>query len=229
MEELYERTALVLGEEAIPRLKNARVAVFGAGGVGGAVIEALARAGIGYITIIDGDKVAASNINRQILYTTENIGNMKAGSAGKRILAINPACTVEMLPWFYAPGDEFEFSSYDYIADAVDDVKAKVAIAASCRDAGRPLIAAMGAANKVDPTRFQVADIYDTKVCPLAKTMRKEYKAAGIEHLKVVYSTEPPVPMKPGQKNVGSVSFVPPVMGYIMAGEIIRAIVQKQS
>ncbi|MCD8307094.1 MAG: ThiF family adenylyltransferase [Clostridia bacterium] len=224
MEEFTSRTRMIVGDEGMYKLAFARVAVFGAGGVGGSVIGALARAGVGQIVIMDGDRVTASNINRQILYTMEDVGKYKTQAAVEHIHAVNPWCKVIPVDSFFRPGDKFPFDSNTYVVDAVDDVKAKVYIAKCCKEKGCREIAAMGAGNKLDPTKFHVADIYETKICPLAKVMRKEYKDAGIEHLKVVYSTEEPMQMQPGQKAVGSVSFVPPVMGYVIASEVVKDI-----
>ncbi|MCD8287217.1 MAG: ThiF family adenylyltransferase [Clostridia bacterium] len=224
MEEFTSRTRMLVGDEGLYKLAFARVAVFGAGGVGSAVIGGLARAGVGTIIIMDGDKVTASNMNRQILYSMEDVGRYKAEAAVDHIQAVNPWCRVINMNTFFRPGDEFPFDSSVYVVDAVDDVKAKVYIAKCCKEKGCREIAAMGAGNKLDPTKFRVADIYETRICPLAKVMRKEYKEAGIESLKVVYSTEEPQQMAPGQKAVGSISFIPPVMGYVIASEVVKDI-----
>ncbi|MCD8294832.1 MAG: ThiF family adenylyltransferase [Clostridia bacterium] len=222
----HSRTKMLIGEDGVRKLEYARVAVFGAGGVGGAVIEALARAGVGCIIIIDGDTVAPSNLNRQILYGMKDIGKPKPEAARDYLRSVCPGGSVLTVDSYFRPGKDFPFAGSPdvYVVDAVDDVQAKVYIAKCCKEAGCREIAAMGAGNKLDPTKFQVADIYDTKVCPLARTMRREYRKAGIEHLKVVYSTEEPKPMEPGQEFVGSISFVPPAMGYVIASEVIKDI-----
>ena len=241
MNDLFSRTEGLLGEDAMARLAAARVAVFGIGGVGGYAVEALARSGIGALDLIDDDRVAPSNINRQIIATTHTVGQYKVDAAAERVAAINPACTVRTHRAFYLPqtADRFDLSAYDYVIDAVDTVTAKLALAEAAAAAGTPLISAMGAGNKLDPTAFQVADIADTTVCPLARIMRKELKKRGIYHLKVVYSTEPPrapSPMEEGpapasdtrpaqrrqKPTPGSVAFVPSVMGLILAGEVIK-------
>ena len=220
--EQHVRTAAVIGADACERLKNAKVAVFGVGGVGGLIVEALARAGIGYIDVYDGDSVSESNLNRQIIALHSNIGKSKVDVIKDRILDINPECKVNAYSVFYIPenADEYPLDGYDYIADAVDTVAAKIELAVKADDLGIPIIAAMGAGNKLDPTKFVVSDIYKTQVCPLAKAVRRELKLRGVKRLKCVYSTEPSVKTENGI--VGSMPFVPGVMGYIMAGEIIK-------
>ena len=225
------RTAYVLGEDAIEKLKKAKVAVFGVGGVGGYICEALARAGIGNIDIFDRDTVSLSNINRQIIALHSTVGKPKVEVMKYRIHDINPNCIVNANNVFFLPenADGFDFSKYDYIADAVDTVSAKLEIITRASSIKIPVISAMGAGNKSDPTRFEVADIYDTTVCPLARVMRKELKSRGIKKLKVVYSKEEPVKSGvideiSGKAVSGSLSFVPSVMGLIMAGEIIKDI-----
>ena len=225
------RTAYVLGEDAIEKLKKAKVAVFGVGGVGGYICEALARAGIGNIDIFDRDTVSLSNINRQIIALHSTVGKPKVEVMKDRIHDINPNCIVNANNVFFLPenADGFDFSKYDYIADAVDTVSAKLEIITRASSIKIPVISAMGAGNKSDPTRFEVADIYDTTVCPLARVMRKELKSRGIKKLKVVYSKEEPVKSGvideiSGKAVSGSLSFVPSVMGLIMAGEIIKDI-----
>ncbi|MBQ5841154.1 MAG: tRNA threonylcarbamoyladenosine dehydratase [Clostridia bacterium] len=241
MSEQFSRTEGLLGADAMERLAAARVAVFGIGGVGGYAVEALARSGIGALDLIDDDSIAPSNINRQIIATTHTVGQHKVDAAAERIAAINPACTVHTHRTFYLPetAAQFDLSAYDYIIDAVDTVTAKLALAQGAAAAGTPLISAMGAGNKLDPTAFRVADIGDTTVCPLARIMRKELKKRGIYHLKVVYSTEPPhnpiileegpapaSDTRPAQRRQkptpGSIAFVPSVMGLILAGEVIK-------
>ena len=230
--EQFSRTAYVYGEQAIEKLNNARVAVFGVGGVGGFICEALARAGVGQIDIFDRDTVSVSNINRQIIALHSTVGQSKVEVMKKRILDINPNCKVEAHEVFYLPdnANDFDLSRYDYIADAVDTVAAKLEIIVRAKALSVPVISAMGAGNKTDPTRFEVADISKTTVCPLARVMRRELKARGINHVRVVYSTEPARPggevdAVTGKSIPGSLSFVPSVMGLIMAGEIIKDIV----
>lgn len=230
------RTIYLLGEEAARRLAGAHVALFGVGGVGGAVLEALVRAGVGRLTLIDGDDVAPSNLNRQIITDTGNIGVAKTVAAAARVSAINPDCIVRTINAFYLPGDadslDIDFGAFDYVADCIDTVSAKLDIITRAVAAGVPVISAMGAGNKLHPELFELADIYSTSVCPLARVMRRELKARGIKKLNVVYSREEahPYAVKPEPEGErarippGSVSFVPPVAGYIMAGKIIRDI-----
>lgn len=223
---------MLLGSECMEKLRHARVAVFGIGGVGGYVVEALARAGIGALDLIDNDTVAESNINRQIIATHKTIGRYKVDVAKDRVAEINPECEVRVYKSFYLPenSDDFDFSQYDYVADAIDTVAGKIALAEAAERACVPIISAMGAGNKLNPTGFEVADIYKTSVCPLAKVMRKELKKRGVRGLKVVYSKEEPIrPSETDEKTgkrqtAGSVSFVPSVVGLIMAGEIIKNI-----
>ena len=231
----FSRTALLLGDEALARLKKARIAVFGVGGVGGYAVEALARSGVGALALIDYDTVAQSNINRQIIALNSTVGQYKADAAAKRVLDINPECDVRAVKVFYMPetADEFDFTRYDYIIDAIDTVTGKLALARQAQDAGTPIISCMGAGNKLDPTAFEVADIYDTSICPLARIMRKECRARGIKRLKVVYSKEMPARQvkKIEEQTVrrdtpGSVSFVPPVAGLIIAGEVIKDLIK---
>lgn len=231
MEE-FARTELLLGAESMERLGKARVAVFGVGGVGGYVVEALARSGIGTLDLIDNDTVSPTNINRQVIALHSTIGKYKVDVAKERILDINPKARVNTYKIFFLPGKEgaFDFTQYDYVADAIDTVTGKLLLAECANRAGIPIISSMGAGNKLDATAFQVADIYDTSVCPLAKTMRRELKKRGIAHMKVVYSREVPInPAKEegaegvtGRPTPGSIAFVPSVAGLIMAGEIIK-------
>ena len=195
MDKRLERTELLLGSKNIEKLKRARVAVFGVGGVGGYVVEALARCGIGTLDLIDNDEVAESNLNRQIIATVSTIGRPKVEVARDRILDINPDCRVNIHQVFFLPetADDFDFSEYDYVVDAIDTVTGKLMLVERAKAAGTPIICSMGAGNKLDPTAFQVADIYRTKVCPLAKVMRRELKKRGIDSLKVVYSEEKPL------------------------------------
>ena len=228
MEE-FTRTERLLGETAMKRLSECRAAVFGIGGVGGHTAEALVRSGIGALDIIDGDKVAESNINRQIIALHSTVGIPKTEAAEKRFLDINPnvRLTKRQLRLSEETVEQFDFSAYDYVIDAIDDVRAKVLLAVKCQESGTPLISSMGTGNKLDPTRFRVSDIYETSVCPLARVMRHELKRAGVERLKVVWSTElPAAPTKEGERVVpASCAFVPSVAGLIIAGEVIRELV----
>lgn len=242
----FSRTELLLGQENMERLKNARVAVFGIGGVGGFTVEALARSGVGTLDLIDDDRVCLTNLNRQIHATRSTIGQYKVDAARERILDINPNVVVNTYKTFYMPdtADQFDFTCYDYVVDAIDTVKGKLMLAEEADRTGTPIISSMGAGNKLDPTAFMVADIYETSVCPLAKVMRRELKKRGIGHLKVVYSKEKPLtPLDdtanscrnhcicpPGSARTctvrrqipGSTSFVPSVVGLIIAGEVIK-------
>ncbi len=227
MNERFIRTSLVIGEENIKKLENINVAVFGVGGVGGYVCEALARSGIGNLVLYDGDTVAVSNINRQIIALSSTVGKYKADVMKNRILDINPNANVKANNIFFKPenADEIDFSSIDYIVDAVDDIKAKLELVKIADKLNIPIISAMGAGNKTDATMFEVSDINKTSVCPLARIMRRELKKLGIKKLKVVYSKETPKnpPYKiEGEKTVGSLAFVPSVMGLIIAGEVIK-------
>lgn len=230
MKEQFERTGLLLGEEAVALLQKKRVAVFGVGGVGGFTVEALARSGVGAIDLIDKDEVSVTNINRQIIATHKTVGRAKVEVMKERIQEINPDCRVTAHECFYLPetAEEFSFSDYDYIVDAVDTVTAKLELAVQAKEAGTPIISSMGAGNKLDPSRFEVADISKTSVCPLARVMRRELKKRGITHLKVVYSKEEPLMpnrqiAEEGRRMLpGSVAFVPSVAGLMIAGEVIR-------
>ena len=231
--EEFSRTAYVYGEDAIEKLNKSRVAVFGVGGVGGYVCEALARAGVGQIDIFDRDTVSVSNINRQIIALHSTVGRSKVEVMKERILDINPQCKVNAHHVFYMPdnADDYDLSNYDYIADAVDTVTAKIAIIERAYVNGVPVISAMGAGNKTDPTAFEVSDISKTSVCPLARVIRRELKARRIPHLKVVYSKEEPrksgiIDEESGKSLPGSLPFVPSVMGLIIAGEIIKDIIK---
>lgn len=236
VKEEFSRTAYVYGEEAIEKLNKSRVAVFGVGGVGGYICEALCRAGVGSIDIFDRDCVSVSNINRQIIALHSTVGRPKVEVMKERMLDINPDCKVNAYNVFYLPenADEFDLSGYDYIADAVDTVAAKLEIAERAYKLGIPVISAMGAGNKTDPTRFEIADIANTTVCPLARVMRRELKARGIKKYKVVYSKEDPIKSgvideESGKSIPGSLSFVPSAVGLIMAGEIVNDLVKKIS
>ncbi len=227
----FSREKLLIGSEGIERLKTARVAVFGVGGVGSYTAEALARGGVGHITLIDNDTVNITNINRQLIALHSTIGQLKTETAEQRILDINPGCDVTALPIFYT-GSEVDLSQFDYIADAIDSVSAKLALVENAHKLGVNIISSMGTGNKLDATKLVVTDISKTSMCPLAKVMRVELRKRGIMHHKVVYSTEQPVAHKAQseedeshRKTIGSISYVPPVAGLIMAGEIIRNIV----
>lgn len=237
MQERFKRTEMLLGKQAMQRLADASVAVFGVGGVGGYVAEALARSGIGAITLVDSDKVAMSNINRQIIATTSTVGRYKVEVMRERILDINPDAEVTIHPCFFLPenADTFEFHSYDYIADAVDTVTAKICLVEKAKEYQIPFICSMGAGNKLNAAMFEVADINDTSVCPLAKVMRRELKKRGITNVKVVYSREEArkpfggeeTEQAPARRSTpGSTAFVPSVAGMIMAGEIIKDIAE---
>ncbi len=247
----FSRTKLLFGKEAMERLAASRVAVFGIGGVGGYTVEALVRSGIGAIDLIDDDKVCLTNLNRQLHATRKTIGQYKVDVAAERIHEINPDVRVMTHKTFYTPetANQFDFSEYDYIVDAIDTVTGKIALVVNADSTGTPIISSMGAGNKLDPTAFEVADIYSTSVCPLAKVMRHELKRRGIRKLKVVYSKEPPLTpiddmeiscrthciCPPGtarkctqrRQIPGSNAFVPPVVGLIIAGEVIKDLAQK--
>lgn len=231
--EQFVRTQMLLGQETLKKLKNAHVAVFGVGGVGGYVAEALARSGVGKFDLIDNDTVALSNINRQIIALHSTVGQYKVDVMKARILDINPAAEVNVHKCFFLPENsgEFDFSQYTYIVDAIDTVTAKLELVVRAGEAGVPIISSMGTGNKLDPTRLEVADIYKTEVCPLARVMRTELKKRGIKKLKVVYSKEQPIKRKNGEANPGrikdvpgSVAFVPSVAGLIIAGQVISDI-----
>lgn len=271
MEEQFSRTELLLGSEAMRRLAQSRVAVFGIGGVGGYVVEALVRSGIGAIDLIDHDQVSISNLNRQIIATRDTVGRDKVELMQERILSINPDCKVRIHRCFYLPEtrDKFDFTEYSYVVDAIDTVTGKIQLILQAQETGTPIISSMGTGNKLNPAEFQVADIYETSICPLAKVMRKELRKRGVERLKVVYSQEQPITVKklgdagaagmPGaeqpesaariagtksSENVGtenmekpdtsagrmkaipgSVSFVPPVAGFILASEVVKDLI----
>ena len=235
----YSRTRFLLGAEGMEKLKNAHVAVFGLGGVGGYVVEALARSGIGALTLVDHDTISLTNINRQLLATHETIGMEKSDAAKARVLAIDPSIQVNALKTFYMPdtADQFDFSQYDYVVDAVDTVTAKLSLIVACKEAGTPIISSMGTGNKLDPTKFQIADITKTSICPLARIMRKECAKRGIKHVKVLFSTEDAITpqcdsteeMPEGRRALpGSVAFVPSVAGLIIAGEVIKDLIAER-
>lgn len=245
----FSRTELLIGKEGMESLQNARVAIFGIGGVGGYTVEALARSGIGTFDLIDDDKVCLTNLNRQIIATRKTIGKYKVDVAKERILDINPDAVVNIYKTFYMPdtADQFDFSQYDYVVDAIDTVTGKIELIMQADKTKTPIISSMGAGNKMDPTAFRVADIYKTNVCPLAKVMRRELKKRGIKKLKVVYSEEKPLtpiedmaiscktncicPSGTARKCTqrrqvpGSNAFVPSVVGLIIAGEVVKDII----
>ncbi len=239
MNEQFFRTAMLLGGDAMERLSRARVAVFGIGGVGGYTVEALARAGIGALDLIDSDSVSLSNLNRQILATHSTLGMPKVEAAKLRVLDINPGLKIKTWPIFYTPetAEQFDFTQYDYIVDAIDTVTGKLALVQRAAEAGTPIISCMGTGNKLDATRFEVSDISKTSMCPLARVMRKELGKRGIRHLKVVYSQEEAMnpagaeeEMKAlGKRQIpGSVSFVPGTAGLILAGEVIKDLARQK-
>lgn len=227
----FSRTELLLGSENMQKLKNARVAVFGIGGVGGNAVEALVRSGVGAVDIIDNDRISLSNINRQVFATHKTVGKFKTDAAKERLLEINPDVKVNAFKLFYSleTAGNFDFSRYSYIVDAIDSVKSKIQLAVQARQSGTPIISSMGAGNKLDPTAFEVKDIYKTSVCPLARIMRRELKKLGIDSLKVVYSKEAPLKpqyngeeLKGSRPAPGSTAFVPAVAGLTIAGEVVR-------
>ncbi len=235
MGEMLERTELLLGKEAVNRLQKARVAVFGIGGVGGYVVEALVRSGVGALDLVDRDTVSVSNLNRQIIAARDTIGMRKTTAAALRARAISPEVVIREYPEFYTPetGDSFPFESFDYVVDAVDTVSAKIDIICRCDRLGVPVISCMGAGNKLHPELFEIDDIYRTSVCPLARVMRRELKARGIRKLKVVYSKEMPIDRgirrrdeSTGKVVPGSIAFVPAAAGLIAAGEVVRTLAQ---
>lgn len=248
MQEQFSRTQMLIGEEGLSGLQRARVAVFGIGGVGGYVVEALVRSGVGAFDLIDNDTVALSNLNRQIIATQDTVGRDKVEVMRERILSINPDAIVNVHKCFYLPetAEQFDFTQYTYVVDAVDTVTAKIDIIMRAKEAGVPVISAMGAGNKLDPTAFRVTDIYKTTMCPLAKVMRRELKKRGVKQLKVVYSTEQAISPSAGTADIqraetesdagaeystarkripGSIAFVPSVAGLIIAGEVVKDII----
>ncbi len=245
MQNQFARTQLLLGPEAMEKLRRSRVAVFGIGGVGGYAVEALVRSGVGALDLIDHDRVSLTNLNRQLYATWKTIGAYKVDVAKERVLEINPECRVTTFRTFFLPDtrDQFDFSQYDYVIDAIDTVTGKLSLIEAAQAADTPIICSMGAGNKTDPTAFRVADIYQTSVCPLARIIRRECRKRGIRHLKVVYSTEEPVrplagPSGPCREDCacppeapestvrrdipGSTAFVPSVAGLIIAGEVVK-------
>lgn len=238
MNEFFLRTEMLLGSDAMKRLKNARIAIFGVGGVGGYAVEALARSGVGSLDLIDNDTVCESNLNRQIIALRSTIGKYKTEAAKERISDINPECRVTEHRMFFMPetADEIDFSVFDYVIDAIDTVTGKIEIIMRAKTAGVPVISSMGAGNKLDPTKFEVSDIYSTSVCPLARVMRREMRKRDIDSLKVVYSREEAISpqisgiTQPSGKPVaGSTAFVPSAAGLIIASEVIKDIVYGKS
>lgn len=233
----FSRTEMLFGREGMERLFRARVAVFGLGGVGGYAVEALARSGVGSLTLVDNDTVSQSNLNRQILATMDTVGQYKTDAAKARVLSINPDAEVRAQRLFFLPetADSFDFHGYDYIVDAIDTVAGKLELVMGAYAAGVPIISSMGTGNKLDPTALEVADIYETSVCPLARVMRRELKKRGVPALKVVYSREPPLtPLTPPEEDgsnpsrsvPGSTAFVPAAAGLILAGEVIKDLIR---
>ena len=222
---IYTRTEMMLGGESVEKLKGSHVAVFGVGGVGGFCAEALCRAGIGKLTLIDADRVSVSNINRQIIATHSTVGKFKTEAMKERIADINPDCEVICISEFYSEENAISLERFDYVADCIDSVKSKLHLITEAKKYSVPIIASMGAGNKLDPTRFTVADISKTHTDPLAKVIRTELRKRGINHLKVVFSDEPPINPS-GERTPGSISFVPSVVGLVIAGEIIKDIIK---
>lgn len=235
--EQFSRTALLIGKSGLEKLKNSKVLVFGVGGVGGYVVEGLARSGVGQIDVVDDDNVSLSNLNRQIIATVDTVGKPKVEAVKERVSKINPNAIVNAFKCFYTPqnADDFDLSAYDYIVDAIDTVTSKIELCVRAQKCGTPIISSMGAGNKLDPTAFEVTDVYKTSVCPLAKVMRRELKARGVKGLKVVYSKEEPVKITDtqgieipdGKRQIpGSVAFVPSVVGLIIAGEVVKDLIK---
>lgn len=246
----FSRTELLIGHEALEKLKNSKVAIFGVGGVGSFAVEALARSGVGYLTLIDDDDVCLTNINRQIHATTKTVGRPKVEVMAERIKEINPKCQVTTYKTFYNKdtAEELLSTKYDYVIDAIDTVSSKIDLVVRCKEKNIPIISSMGAGNKLDPTKFEVADIYDTSICPLAKVMRSELRKRGVKDLKVVYSKETPIKIENNSMHScktncicpptaqrtcsarrqipGSISFVPSVVGLIIAGEVIKDLIK---
>ena len=236
------RTQLLLGKDAMLRLRDARVIVFGLGGVGGSAAEALARSGVGHLDVVDNDSVSITNLNRQLIATTLTVGRPKTQVMAERIATVNPNCKVTTHDCFFLPqtADAFDFSRYDYVLDAVDTLTAKLHLVSCAKEAGVPIISCMGTANKLDPSALRVADIYETSICPLARVMRKEARKRGLGHFKVVYSTEPaltpipddetyePIPEGSSRRSLpGSTPFVPPAAGLLMASQAVRDLIAR--
>ncbi len=235
----FSRTQLLLGEKAMNRLASSRIAIFGIGGVGGYVVEALARSGVGALDLVDNDTVSLTNLNRQIIALHSTLGQFKVDVARDRILDISPSCRVQTYRTFFLPetASLFDFAQYDYVVDAVDTVKAKLELVLSAKEAGVPIISCMGAGNKLNPSAFRIADIFSTSVCPLARVMRSECRKHGIDHLKVLYSTEPPItPFVSGDEQPpdgkrsipGSTAFVPSAAGLMIAADVISDLISQE-
>lgn len=222
--EIFERTARLIGKDKLDLLKGKKVALFGLGGVGGACFEALIRAGIGEIAVIDGDKINKSNLNRQLLANLENIGSLKTDAAVLHAQKINPDAKIIPYPIFYTPenADEIDLSQFDYVIDAIDMVSAKIELVLRCKEKSVPIISCMGTGNKLDPTLFEIADLFKTSVCPLCRVMRRELSKRGVDSLTVLYSKEVPASVCEDKSTPTSISFVPPVAGMIIAGEVIK-------
>lgn len=222
----FSRTETLIGKDSLNKLKTSHIAVFGAGGVGGYVIEALVRAGVGSIDIIDNDTINITNLNRQIIALHSTIGQYKVDAFQNRILDINPECNVKTYKTFFTSenSNEFDFRKYDYVVDAIDTVSAKIELVLRCQEVETPIISSMGTGNKLNPEMFEVSDIYKTSYCPLAKVMRGELKKRGVKRLKVVYSKEIPKKIN-GQRVPASISFVPPAAGLIIASEVVKDII----
>ena len=226
----YERTRMLLGDEALQKLRAARVAVFGVGGVGGYVVEALARSGVGALDLIDNDTVALTNLNRQIIATHDTVGRPKVEVAAERVRSIDPTITVRTYQTFYLPETEqdFDFAAYDCVVDAIDTVAAKISLVLSAQKAGTPIVCALGTGNKLDPTMLELGDIYSTSVCPLARVMRRELRRRGVERLQVLWSREEPIKPLPSEEETerrglpGSAAFVPAAGGLIIASAVVR-------
>lgn len=233
MLEEFSRLEKLIGQDALKKLQKARVAVFGIGGVGGHAMEALVRSGLGEIDIVDNDKVVESNINRQIIATTKTLGQYKVDAAESRMLEINPNIIIHKYNTFFTPetSKDFEFSKYDYVIDAIDTITGKIELVVKCDELNIPIISSMGAGNKMNPTQFQVSDIYQTSVCPLAKVMRQELRKRKIKQLKVVYSQESPIihktssPIQNNKRSPASNAFVPSVVGLIIASEVVKDLI----
>lgn len=228
MQNEFSRTETLIGKDALDKLKTNRIAIFGIGGVGGYVVEALARSGVGELDLIDNDTVSITNINRQIIALQSTIGKDKVEVARQRVLDINPKCKVNIYKTFFTPdtSNEFDFSKFDYVVDAIDSVTGKIELVMKCNENNIPIISAMGAGNKLHPEQFEISDIYKTSVCPLAKVMRQELKKRKIKKLKVVYSKELPIKQE-GQRIPASISFTPSAVGLIMAGEVVRDLINQ--
>jgi len=235
MADQYSRTRMLLGDEAMARLRASRVAVFGVGGVGSYVVEALARSGVGALDLIDNDEVCLTNLNRQLIATHRTVGRAKVDAAAERIADIAPDCTVRTYRTFFLPenAEQFDFTQYDYVVDAIDTVAGKLALVLSAQRAGTPIISALGTGNKLDATKLEIGDIYSTSVCPLARVMRRELRRRGVERLKVLWSREEPiVPLTADEETErralpGSTAFVPGAGGLMIAGEVVRDLIGK--